>query len=76
MPKQRRKADKQLVGVDALLSDLRLAQRKLETHRRKSVDPITAMDELYEISVHEDHYRRMADLEKRLNGSLSPVIIK
>lgn len=78
MPEQkcRRKADKQLIDIDALWADLRLQHRKLRDIAMKGVDTCKSMEELYDIAVRQDHYRRMADLEKHINGSLSTAIIK
>lgn len=72
----RREEDKKLIDVDVLLADLKLAQRKLRDVRLHSVDVSKAMDELYAVAVHQDHYARMRDMENRINGSISAVVIK
>jgi hypothetical protein len=70
----RRESDKKLVDVDALLIDLKIQQRKLGDIRRKGVDHCASVDELYDLAVRKDHYRRMASLENLINGSVSAAI--
>ena len=75
-PLCRRKSDEQLIDIDALWCDLRLQHRKLKDIALKGVDHCKSMDELYDLAVRQDHYRRIRELEKHINGSLSPVVTR
>lgn len=63
----RRKADKQLLDAESILTLVRIDQRRLVQHRLNSLKLDEMLDDLYHECVHKRHYRDMESLERRLN---------